>query len=51
MYRCCRHLEELEHVRLEELSNVLTKYTELMSKIVAPIEDVSINNNLSTVTH
>jgi hypothetical protein len=40
MYRCCRHLEELEHIRTEEVSRVIKKYTELMLTIIAPIQEV-----------
>jgi hypothetical protein len=49
MYRCCRHLEELEHIRTEEVSRVIKKYTELMLTIIAPIQET--NEELSEVTN
>ena len=41
MYRCCRHLENLEHQRLEQLSGMLRKYSELMLNLVTPLQEVS----------
>lgn len=44
MYRCCRYLEDLERVRLEQISSSLNKYTELMLTIVAPMQEVSYDH-------
>ena len=40
MYRCCRHLEGLERVRLEEVSSAISKYTQIMLTIVSPLQEV-----------
>ena len=40
MYRCCRHLESLERVRLEEVSSVLSKYTQILLTVVSPLQEV-----------
>ena len=47
MYRCCRHLEELEHIRLEELSKTMKKYSELMLTIILPLQEVRIVSNVN----
>lgn len=40
MYRCCRHLEELEHIRHEQVIEVFNKYSEVMLRLVTPLQEV-----------
>ena len=47
MYRCCRYLENLEHSRLEQLSEVLKNYSELLLVNVSPLEEVGGANAAS----
>ena len=39
MYRCCRHLESLEHTRLEELTDIFQKYSQILLSIVTPLQE------------
>ena len=51
MYRCCRYLENLEHSRLEQLSEVLKNYSQLLLVNVSPLEEVGGVNGAGEQTN
>ncbi len=45
MYRCCRHLEDLEHTRLDHLTDMLKSYSQLLIMNQAQIQEARRHHN------